>query len=123
MDFLEKLDLLMKREHYNKSSLSKASEIPYTTIDGWYKRGYDHLQLPTVKKLCSFFDTSLDFWLKEDIDDPNYGKSNGFIVNYDEMEHIKQYRSLDPHGKDLVDTVLEKEVERIRELESPQPPS
>ncbi len=39
MDFLEKLDYLMKQNNLNKSRLSKACDIPYTTIDGWYKKG------------------------------------------------------------------------------------
>ena len=32
-----------------------------------------------------------------------------------EMEHIKKYRALDEHGKDMVDTVLEKELARVNE--------
>lgn len=51
MDFLEKLDFLMKRYGLNKRSLSQKSEIPYTTIDNWYKRGYENLTLPTLRKL------------------------------------------------------------------------
>lgn len=116
MDFLEKLDLLMKRDNYNKNTLSKASNIPYTTIDNWYKRGYDNLQLPTLKKLCSFFHTSLDFWLKEDITDPDYGKANGFEISYQEMEHIKKYRCLDPQGKETVSYILDRETERVNQL-------
>ena len=50
MDFLEKLDFLMKRYDLNKRSLSRKSEIPYTTIDNWYKRGYENLTLPTLRK-------------------------------------------------------------------------
>lgn len=115
MDFLEKLNLLMAQNNYNKNSLSKASGIPYTTIDNWYKRGYDNLQLPTVKKLCSFFHTSLDFWLKEDVTDPNYGKASGFKVEYSEAEHIKKYRSLDSIGKETVDFILDREAIRSKE--------
>lgn len=33
-------------------------------------------------------------------------------VTYTEMEHIKKYRSLDPHGKEMVDFTLLKEWER-----------
>lgn len=124
MDFLEKLNMLMKRDDYNKNSLSKASGIPYTTIDNWYKRGYDNLQLPTVKKLCSFFDTSLDFWLKEEITDPSYGKSNGFIINYYEMEYIKKYRFIaeySPEGAKTISATIDREytiAERMAELEN-----
>lgn len=31
-----------------------------------------------------------------------------------EWEHIEKYRSLDPHGKDLVDTILDKEHGRCK---------
>lgn len=72
MDFLEKLTLLMQRDGYNKSSLSKACGIPYTTIDNWFKRGYDGLQLSTLKKLNDFFHTTLEFWANDDITDPDY---------------------------------------------------
>lgn len=66
MDFLEKLNCLMKKNGLNKSSLSKACNIPYTTIDGWYKKGYEGLKLTTLRKLADFFGTSLDYWAVED---------------------------------------------------------
>ncbi len=62
MDFLEKLDDLMKQNNLNKSRLSKACDIPYTTIDGWYKKGYEGLKLSTLRKLARYFGTTLDFW-------------------------------------------------------------
>lgn len=65
MDFLEKLDNLMKENNLNKHSLSAACDIPYTTIDNWYKRGYEGLKLTTLRKLSKFFDTSLDYWIKD----------------------------------------------------------
>lgn len=67
MNFLEKLNYLMQENGLNKHSLSKACGIPYTTIDGWYKKGYDGLKLSTVKKLASFFGTTLDFWANDSI--------------------------------------------------------
>lgn len=66
MDFLEKLNQLMKKNNLNKSTLSKSSGIPYTTIDGWYKKGYDGLKLSTLKKLSNFFNTTLDYWVTSD---------------------------------------------------------
>lgn len=62
MTFLEKLEYLMKINGLNKSKLSKACDIPYTTIDGWYKKGYEGLKLTTLRKLASYFNTSLDYW-------------------------------------------------------------
>lgn len=115
MDFLQKLDFLMDKYGLNKNSMSVNSGIPYTTIDGWYKKGYDGLKLSTFKKLASYFNTTLDFWIKDDVSDPNYGKTYGFEVKPPEMEHIKKYRLLDPLGKEAVDGVLD--VEHRRYLE------
>ncbi|MDR0964502.1 MAG: helix-turn-helix domain-containing protein [Clostridium sp.] len=115
MDFLEKLDFLMKREGYNKHSLAEASGIPYTTIDGIYKRGYDRLQLPTIKRISNFFGTTLDYWVLDDITDPDYGKYRTFEVNSQEREIVTKYRDMDVYGKDLVETVVEKEWKRVKE--------
>ena len=112
MDFLEKLDFLMERFDLTKASLSQKSGIPYTTIDAWYKKGYEGLKLTTLRKLASYFNTTLDYWFLDEITDPNYGKSSGFKVEYTEMEHIKKYRSLDLHGQQTVDYILDRELER-----------
>lgn len=38
MNFLEKLDFLMEKYGLNKRTLALKSDIPYTTIDAWYKK-------------------------------------------------------------------------------------
>lgn len=68
MTFTEKLDILMEERHLNKNSLSKACGIPYTTIDGWYKKGVSDLKLSTLRKLTNYFGLSLDYWLKDEED-------------------------------------------------------
>ena len=75
MDFLQKLDLMMKEYSLNKRTLSQKSGIPYTTIDGWYKKGYEGMKISTLRTLANYFNTVLDFWIQDDITDSNYGKS------------------------------------------------
>ena len=116
MNFIEKLNFLMERYGLNKRSLSQKSEIPYTTIDNWNKRGYENLTLPTLRKLARYFNTTLDYWFLDDITDPNYGKTSGFKVEYSEMEHMKKYRSLDPYGQETVSYILDREAKRAAEL-------
>lgn len=111
MDFLEKLDMLIKKNGLNKRSFSDACGIPYTTIINWYNRGYNGLQLATVKKISDFFGTNLDFWAKENIVDPDYGKTAGFDVTAPEMHLIEKYRDLDDRGRKIVDMVLDVEYE------------
>lgn len=121
MNFLQKLNYMMEKHSLNKNTFSKACNIPYTTINNWYKRGYEGLKLETVRKLAQFFDTSLDYWFLDNITDENYGKVSGFEIKYEEMEHIKKYRTLDTHGKEMVDFTLDKEYERCAELKAQRP--
>ena len=73
MNFLEKLSFLMKRNGENISTLSKNSGIPYTTIDGFYKKGYSNTKLSTLTALCDYYHVTLDYLVKDQIIDPNYG--------------------------------------------------
>lgn len=115
MDFLQKLDFLMDKYGLNKLTLSQNSGIPYSTVVGWYKKGYEGLKLTTLRKLSDYFNTVLDYWVNEEEIDPNYWKADGFVVNGDEMGHVQKYRLLDPYGKEAVDGVLDVESRRCEE--------
>lgn len=100
MDFLEKLDFLMDKYSLNKSTLSKSCNIPYTTIDGWYKRGYEGLKLPTLKKLSNYFGTSLDYWADDNLIEPIPPQINNLILTKkDEIELLTDYRTLNDSTK------------------------
>lgn len=96
MTFLEKLDYLMAREKLNKHTLAQQSGIPYTTIVGFYERGYGNTKLSTVQKLCEFFDVSLDYLMRDSYTNP-YDSPSAF--DDDEIRMIDNYRQLSPEGK------------------------
>lgn len=60
MTLTDRLDVLMTEKGINKSKLAKESGVPYTTIDGFYKKGTDNVKLSTLKRLCAYFKCSLD---------------------------------------------------------------
>nr|WP_315020985.1 helix-turn-helix transcriptional regulator [uncultured Aminipila sp.] len=111
MNFLEKLNYLMEINNINKNILSKESGIPYSTIDNFYKKGYEKAKLPTIQKLAKYFDTTLDYLIFDEITDVNYGKAYGFQVSFEEMNHIQKYRALNEHGKEVVNLVLNLEYD------------
>lgn len=86
MNFLQKLDYLMEQMHINKSILSQISGVPYTTIDGFYKKGYENAKMSTIKKIASALDVSLDYL----IDDVGYGKDSYHSMGVGEL--IQVYR-------------------------------
>ena len=60
MNFLEKIDFMLNVEGLSKRQFSQKSMIPYTTIDGWYKKGYGNMKLSTLKQTSNFFNVPID---------------------------------------------------------------
>lgn len=97
----------MDKNDLNKNTLSKACNIPYTTIDGWYKKGYEGLKLTTLRKLANFFGTSLDFWANDNsqpITIPS--DSNLFVCEKEEVELLRDYRILNTLTKTYVKGII-----------------
>ena len=67
MDFIERINELMKIKGLNKHQLAKESGIPYSTIDNFYKIGFENVKLSTLKKLSAYFETSLDYLVGDDL--------------------------------------------------------
>lgn len=69
---------------------------------------------PSVDKiitLSNFLNVSIDYLV--------YGKeSDNSFGNINEEQHIKKYRILDEHGKEVVDTVLDIEVKRCEAVQN-----
>lgn len=67
MNFTERLDYLLKKNNLNKHKLSVLCTIPYSTIDGWYKKGCENIRLETLRKLSNFFNVSISYWINDDV--------------------------------------------------------
>lgn len=55
--------------------------------------------------LCDALDMSLSYLL-------DYSGKEEIILSPDEKNSLKKYRALDIHGKDIIDTILDKEYKR-----------
>ncbi len=121
MNFLEKLNYMLEKENLNRNSLSKQSGIPYTTIDGWYKKGYDEMRLSTLKKLANFFNTDLEFWVENN--NTSSVLMNEHTLSPDEKEIILNYRQLNKEGQqvlsDFADTLVSsKKYEKYNNIQT-----
>ena len=65
MTFLERLDMLMGSKSLNKMQLSKLSGVPYTTIDGFYKKGYENAKISTIRKIATALNVSVDYLIED----------------------------------------------------------
>lgn len=93
--FLQILEKLKKEKNLNNRKLSIACGIPYSTIDAFYKIGYDNIKLSTLLKLANYFNVSLDYLIN--------GDEN--ILNSKEKDLINAYRN-NPEMQQAVDKLL-----------------
>ena len=110
MTFLEKLDRLMAEKHINKPKLAELSGVPYTTIDGFYKKGYANAQISNIQKIARVFDTSVDYLFEED-----EGREE---ISFEARMLAKSFDRLDDWGKKAVRGVVTAETQRVEALTS-----
>lgn len=93
MGLTDKLDLLMKERKMSKADLARESGVPYTTIDGFYKKGSDNAKLSTLKKLSNYFGCSLDYLADDDEAEPQTlaAHFDGTEYTESELEEIKEF--------------------------------
>lgn len=108
MNFLEKLDFLMAREGINKRKLSEKIGMPYSTIDALYKVGYSNIKLSNLKKICEYFNVSMDYMTRDEITEIDYYDPNNPNIHFSsaETEIILHYRAADEITKELVHRAL-----------------
>ena len=104
MNFLEKLDALMGERGLNRKTLSEACGVPYTTIIGFYSKGYEGTRMSTVKSLAHFFGVSTDYLIRDEITDPHYGLAapQPATLAADEQQLVDDYRSLNEQGQKYI---------------------
>ena len=107
MDLLERLRILMDQHGDNNSSLAKKSGVPYTTIDGLYKRGWEKAQLSTIKKLADFYGVSLDYLV--------YGSD---ALSDDALMFAAKYEMLGKHGREVLMAIMDVEMKHQLEKET-----
>lgn len=79
-------------------------------IVGHWETGYSQPDANTLFTLCDIYGTTVD---------AAFGfKKSDIIIARNDINLLQKYRALDSHGKDMVDTVLEKEHSRCLELQN-----
>ena len=110
MTFGERLTELRKENGYNtRNEFAEVLGIPSTTLRN-YETGVREPGHTFLKKVSEFFNVSVDYLLCL-TDDKKV--LNSFQLQKSEIEMISKYRRLDSYGKDIVNTILQKEYNRV----------
>ena len=107
MNMLQTLDRLMNEKGLNRSRLAQSSGVPYTTIDGLYKKGFENVKFSTLLKLARALGVSLDELAG---DQAPLGKQQ---LDHEALAVARDFTGLDGHGKRLVRLVLDEEKARL----------
>lgn len=112
----ERIRYARESKGYLQNDLAKLIGVKSSGVISNWEKDLNKPDAEKIVKLCDVLDVSASFLLDY------YGKSS-FELSLVEEEHIKKYRSLDSAGRDHVDTVLQWETDRMKQLESSKIPA
>lgn len=105
---LEIIQKLKKEKGITTEELSRMSGVPIGTLNKILSGQTKDPKLETLKSLAKVLECTLD-----DFDDTKRPSS---IFTAKELDLISKYRTLDDHGTDVVDVLLEKEYLRCKSI-------
>jgi len=106
----ERLRLLRRESSLSKRDLVARLPLNYSTYAN-YESGFREPNSEVLQLLARHYNVSLDFLLG--VTENRKRAEEIAILNEDENDHIIKYRQLDSHGRDVVDIILDKELERV----------
>lgn len=109
MTFGERLIKARESIGFNQKQLAEKLGITPTRLNYWEKNKRQP-DVEMIKKLSDVLHVSTDVLIGTNLT----AQHKQFTEN--EINHIKKYRSLDDHGKKIVDLVLNEELERATEI-------
>lgn len=111
-DYLERIKQLKNEKKITNEELSRLSGIPLGTLSKLLAGFSDSVKLSNVVAICDVLDCSVDYIVSGVPEN-----TNNYTLDSSEIRLVEEYRSLDEHGRELVELVIGKERERITEEE------
>ena len=105
-NFSQALKTLRLKAGYTQKDVYEHFKIPQSTFSSW-EVGKSEPSGEMLIKLCEFYKCDIMKEFSSLVDNDMFTLS--------ELKLLENYRKLDPYGKDLVDTVISKELKRIEE--------
>lgn len=111
MTFGERLVKAREDAGYNQKQLANVLGITPTRLNYWEKNKREP-DVYNINQIASALNISADYLIGN-----NTANIHSENLSQKEQEHIKKYRALDEHGKEVVDIILDKEYERYKKLQ------
>lgn len=106
-NFSQALKTLRLKAGYTQKDVYEHFKIPQSTFSSW-EVGKSEPSGEMLIKLCEFYKCDIMKEFSSLVDNDMFTLS--------ELKLLENYKKLDPYGKDLVDTVISKELKRIEDM-------
>jgi len=106
----DRLRLLRKEKGLSKRDLVAKLPLNYSTYAN-YESGFREPNSEVLQLLARHFGVSIDYLLG--VSDNRKKADEIAILNEEEHDYITKYRMLDSHGREIIQTILQMELERI----------
>lgn len=106
-NFSQALKTLRLKAGYTQKDVYEHFKIPQSTFSSW-EVGKSEPSGEMLIKLCEFYKCDIMKKFSSLVDNDMFTLS--------ELKLLENYKKLDPYGKDLVDTVISKELKRIEDM-------
>ncbi len=105
--YLDRIKQLKNERKMTNDQLAERSGIPLGTLSKILAGMSDSPKLSNIIAICSALDCSVEYIVSGTPEN-----TNNYTLAGDEIRMIEEFRGLDPFGRDMVLTVLSKEVAR-----------
>lgn len=114
---IDRIKQIKNEKGLTNESLAIKSGVALSTLSKILSGNTKEPSISAIIKIADALNTSADYiFFGKTID----AKSKYDDLNKSEQTHIQKYRKLDDYGKDMVDTVLDKELTRMESQSTPQ---
>ena len=103
MDFLERIEQLMRQKGINKAQLAEGAGLSKTTVYSWWAQGYEGITLPKLKAIANYFGCTLDWLVCGD-----EATSHTYTLSEEEETLLLSYRAANDQARETALDTLQK---------------
>ena len=108
MDYISRIKQVKNEKKITNEKLSELTGIPLSTVSKILAGISDSPKLSNMVLIARALDCTLDY-----IVSGTPQNNNNYMLSESEIELVETYRQLDGYGKELVDVVAQKELDRL----------
>ena len=110
-NYIDRIKLLKSQKKITNEQLASLTGIPLGTLSKLLAGMSDSPKLSNIIAICGALDCSVEYVISGKPEN-----KNNYTLNEEEIALVEDYRKLNVWGKDMVQTVMFKELQRVSEV-------